>query len=189
MGKKIILSLTLMLLAVFGHTQDFQKEGLLKAYLTISPGFMLENDSQPFYFHGNLEGYTSENISLSGDSYFYLGDLNKEGLFRFHNSVLSGFNWHLLGQGQADLYIGAQPGVSFTRLRLQGKEQTIGINPLASFNFGFNFFLTEYMHFFVHGKTVFGRHSTYEAHSLNEFRLSAGLGFGLPLKRYIMPQK
>lgn len=183
MGKKIILLLCLILTSVYSYSQEFQKEGLLKAYLTISPAMMLENESQPFYFHGNLEGYTSSTISLAGDGYFYLGDLNENGLFRYHNSLFAGFNWHILGQGAADLFIGAQPGISFTTLRSQGKEQRQGINPLASLNVGFNHFLNEYFNFFILGKTVFGRHATHEAHSLNEVRLSAGLGFSLPVKR------
>lgn len=142
---------------------------------------MLNSDNQPFYFHGNLEGFVSENISLSGDGYFYLGDLNDNATFRYHNSLFAGFNWHLLGSKQADLFLGVQPGISFTTLRSQGSNQTLAINPLASFNLGFNYFINEYFNFFVLGKTIIGRHATYEPHSLNEFRISAGLGFSLPL--------
>lgn len=144
---------------------------------------MLDNSSQPFYFHGNLEGYVSENISLSGDGYYYLGDMDKNDFLRYHNSLFAGFNWHLLGEGQADLFLGIQPGISFTTLRSQASNQTLAINPLTSINIGFNYFLNEYFNFFIHGKTVFGRHATYEVHSLNELRISAGLGFSLPLKR------
>jgi len=182
MGKKIALVFVLFSF-LNSNAQELKRAGLLKTYLTISPGFMLDNASQPFYFHANLEGYLNEHISLAGDGYFYLGELNDNQSFQYHNSVFAGFNWHPLKDGSSDLFFGVQPGLTFTMLDAQSSSDNIGINPVASINIGYNYYMNEYFHFFVLGKTIFGQHSTYAFQSLNEIRLSAGLGFGLPLKR------
>jgi hypothetical protein len=143
---------------------------------------MLNNSDQPFYFHGNLEGYTSEKISLAGDGYFYLGELNEQGAFRFHNSLFAGFNWHPLKDGSSDLFLGIQPGITFTTLSSEPNDSKTAINPVVSFNVGYNYFVNDYFNFFVLGKTILGQHTTYAVRSLNEFRLSAGLGFSIPTK-------
>ena len=179
MGKRIKYMLFILIsLNLYG--QDVQRAGLLKGTLTISPAFMLDSKSQPFYFQGLLEGYTSDKISFVGEGSFYLGDLSMDPVFRYNNSIFAGFNLHPLKNGPSDLFIGIQPGISFTKLSQQSAADRMGVNPLASFNIGYNYFMNEYFHFFVMGKTIFGKHSTYTVESLNEFRISAGLGFSIP---------
>ena len=182
MGKEIIVILAFAFVFKMNAQEIVERDGLLKAYLTISPGFMLNTSDQPFYFHGNLEVYTSENISIAGDGYFFLGDLTEQGAFRFHNSLFAGFNWHPLKDGSSDFFIGIQPGLTFTTLSTEPNDSQTGINPVVSINIGYNYFVNEYFNFFLLGKTIFGQHSTYAFRSLNEFRLSAGLGFSIPTK-------
>lgn len=183
MGKKISILLILMFLVSPLISQEVNRQGLIKGTLTLSPGLMLSNSNQPFYFHGILEGYTSAKVSLIGEGYFYLGDMNANELFGFNNSLLAGFNYHFLKDGPSDLFAGIQPGISFTTLTNQPSNERMGINPITSFSLGYNFFLNEYFHFFAMTKMIIGRHATYKVQSLNEFRISAGLGFSIPTKR------
>lgn len=181
MGKKIMCTL-LIFASIHLYGQELDRDGLIKGTLTISPAFMLDSKSQPFYFHGILEVYTSEKISFAGEGSFYLGELNENPIFSYNNSIFAGFNWHPLKNGSSDLFIGIQPGLSFTKLSQYSDQDRIGINPVTSINFGYNYFMNEYFHFFVMAKTVLGKHSSYAYQSLNEFRISAGLGFSIPTK-------
>ena len=182
MGKKIVL-IILICNAFIGGAQEVNRDGLLKGTLTISPGFMLDSKSQPFYFHGLIEYYADEKLSVTGEGSFYLGDLNENEIFKYNNSIFAGFNYHPLKNGASDLFIGFPPGISFTMLAEQNKVQRMGINPIASLNTGYNYFINEYFHFFLLGKTILGKHSNYRIQSLSEFRFSAGLGFSIPTKQ------
>ncbi len=181
MGKKIIFLLVLVSSMV--RSQEISRSGLIKGTLTISPATLLDSKNQPFYFHGILEGYTSEKISFVGEGSFYLGDLSSNEVFRFNNSIFAGFNWHLFKDGSSDLFVGLQPGISFTMLSEQTSNDRLAVNPVSSFNLGYNYFMNEYFHFFVLGKVVLGRHSSYSYQSLNELRISAGLGFSFPTNK------
>lgn len=180
MGKKIIL--LMVLASSFVRSQEVSRSGLIKGTLTISPATLLDSKNQPFYFHGILEGYTSEKISFIGEGSFYLGDLSSNEVFRYNNSIFAGFNWHLLKDGSSDLFVGLQPGISFTLLSVQSSSNRMAVNPVTSLNLGYNYFMNEYFHFFVLSKVVLGKHSSYSYQSLNELRLSAGLGFSIPTR-------
>lgn len=182
MGKIMILFFTVFI-CLNTTGQEVDRNGLLKGTLTLSPGFMLDSKSQPFYFHGILEFHTSEKVSVVGEGSFYLGDLHEDAPFRFNNSLFAGFNWHPLENGPSDLFLGVQPGVSFTQLSDQSSTDRIAINPVASLNVGYNYFMNEYFHFFLMSKTILGKHSMYTVTSLNEFRISAGLGFSIPVRK------
>ncbi len=58
-----------------------------------------------------------------------------------------------------------------------------GINPLISASLGYNYYLHKNFHFFVQTKIVIGQHFYDQIENLNEFRLSAGLGFNLNTKK------
>lgn len=182
MGKKIILFLTFFI-CLNTTGQEVDRAGLLKGTLTISPGFMLDSKSQPFYFHGILEFHTSDKVSVVGEGSFYLGDLHDNAIFRYNNSLFAGFNWHPLENGPSDLFFGIQPGVSFTMISDQSTDDRLGVNPVGSLNVGYNYFMNEYFHFFLMSKTILGKHSTHKVTSLNEFRISAGLGFSIPVRK------
>ncbi|MGM0480012.1 MAG: hypothetical protein ACQERC_12395 [Bacteroidota bacterium] len=185
MGKIIILSTVLFIGIQHSYSQHVKRDGLLKVYLTLAPGIMLDQSSQPFYFHGNLEGYVSEQLSIAGDGFFYLGDLNEQSLFRYNNSIFAGLNWHPAKEGPSDPYIGFQPGIAFTKLASSASEVKNGVNPLVSLNLGYNYFINNYFHFFVAGKLIVGEHAVDRRESLNALQFSAGLGFSLPTKKPI----
>lgn len=178
-----ILLVTCFILQGTASAQDkpIVRKGLIRAQLTISPATMLDYSESPFYFHGTLEGYLNEKTSLVGESYFHLGNISGEStLFDFNHSTFFGGSYHL-AQDNSSFYIGIQPGVSFARIRTQEGQELgkLGINPLFSSVVGYSFFVNRFFHFFVQSRLVLGQHLHNEAVSLNELRVSAGLGINL----------
>ena len=184
MGK-IVLFVLLSISIQASFSQQIKRDGLVKTYLTISPSIMLDNSERPFYFHGNLEGYVSEQVSIAGDGFFYLGTLNDLAIFQYNNSMFAGINWHPDKKGSSDPYIGFQPGIAFTKLASSASEVKNGVNPLVSVNLGYNYFINHYFQFFVAGKFILGEHAVDRRQSLNALQFSAGLGFSLPTKKPI----
>lgn len=158
------------------------RPGLIRAQLTISPSVMLSGKESPFYLHGNLEGYLSSRLSLSGEAYYHMGNTSSgKTVFDYNHSAFFGTAWHFTG-GSNDLYIGLHPGLSFTRI---SKEENNfapvhnGVNPLFSAVLGYNFYANKIFHFFIQTRFVTGQHN-YDIHKdLSELRLSAGLGFNI----------
>ncbi len=80
--------------------------------------------------------------------------------------------------GRLDPWVGFQPGLALTRA-VDGPAR---VSPVASVAVGSNFLVSSLFHFFVEGRQMLGRHLTDEVAtvSLNEARLSFGLGFSPP---------
>ena len=181
------------ILVLFGfmslHTlaqESIVKEGLLRTQLTLSPSKMLNDNLSYFYLHGNLEGYVSDKISISGEGYLFLGrtsfyaDIQS---FKHNHSVFFGANYHFI-KNNHDVYLGIQPGVAYTQVKmLRGmNEQYTSTNPLFSSVVGYNYYINNIFHFFVQTRLILGKHLANDAKSLNEIRFSAGLGFNLNTK-------
>lgn len=186
MGKLILRSsLVLTVLFIFSirpfaQENSFVKTGTIKTFLTISPAFMLTEDLSSFYFHGNLEGYLNERISIAGDGFYHLGELNQRNpVFDFNHSVFFGAVYHFIIRN-SDFHMGIQPGMSITRVS-QGPhdhfKNDLGFNPLLSSVLGYNLYVHKIFHFFIQTRLIFGEHNFNVHHSLADIRLSAGLGF------------
>ncbi len=162
------------------------KEGLLRTQLTISPSTMISGSESYFYLHGNLEGYISDKISISGEGYYLLGSFGITDPFllplsRNHN-LFFGANYHFL-KNNHDVYLGVQPGIAFSNVnRLLTGVVPPSINPVFSSVVGYNFYINNIFHFFVQTRLILGEHLANDVKSLNEIRFSAGLGFNLNAK-------
>jgi len=156
------------------------RPGLIKSQLTITPSYMFSDKQSYYYLHGNLEGFLEKNISLSGEGYYSLGNISSgESTFEYNHSLFGGINYHFTKKN-SDLYIGFQPGISITKLKLPtiGLIQPHdGVNPLASFLVGFNFYVNRFFHFFIQNRFIVGQHNYDVYKNLAEYRFSAGLGF------------
>jgi hypothetical protein len=175
--------LFLFICFVNGKAQDIiPRKGLIKGMATISPAKMFGYKESYFYLHGNLEGYLSEKVSVSGDAYMFLGEQTKspEG-FKYINNVFFGLNYHFL-KGNGDLYMGLQPGVCIAQLKAESPKVTeahVGTSPVFSSILGYNYFVGKYFNFFIQARYIAGSHN-YDLHkSLSEIRFSAGLGFNI----------
>ncbi len=207
MVKKIIFLLCLAVLSAYKGPYCFSQEekkqyihkGLLRAMATITPGIMLKaNSATTISLHGNLEYYVADNISLRGDSYFYLqgNDLSGNDPFEFNHSLFAGASYHFKTKNRFDPYLFFEPGASYTRdnayeicnnasaaginvAYCKRSEQTI--NPLISAGLGFNMYFQKWFHIFGEARYIGGKYlsDAPTPTSLSELRFSFGLGFNL----------
>ncbi len=185
MGKKII-SISLLMVAVyiqqtFAQQNNFVRSGLIRSQLTISPGYFFADKNTYFYFHGNLEAFIEDRLSLSGDSYVFLGNQTSDtGLIKMNQSSFFGLAKHF-SNGRSDLYFGFQPGFSVTQLNIYNLpvESSYAFNPMVSFSTGYNYVFFKYFHFFSQLRYCYGQHLYERPVNLGEVRISAGLGFNI----------
>jgi len=179
-----------------GEKQQFIGKGLLRAQGAFCGGIMFNQNDYNIYLDGDLEYYVDNRISIRSESYFLLGSAggSDDAAFRQNHSNLVGAMYHFKTKGQFDPYVGLQPGVTYAQryfiFPIPG-ELVVGINPnptispIFGISAGFNFYAKKYVHLF--GRVLFttGRHMDYYGSaSLNEVKLSFGLGWNLwALKR------
>lgn len=166
--------------SAFTQNTAIVRTGLLRAQLTISPGYLLETSNSSYYLHGNFEGYLSERLSLSGEGYYSLQN-SDDNIFEYNHNTFFGVSWHFI-KFSNDLYIGFQPGFSFAKLNpeINKLPQTgTGVSPLMSAVVGYNFYLNNFFHFFIQSRFIAGDYNFDMHRSLAELRFSAGLGFNI----------
>lgn len=180
--------------------QDFDKTSLIKTTTTIAPG--IGSSTERFYLHGHLEYYPADKISLRGDSYFNVGSNvyldegansvgRNSGFIEKTHSMFFGALYHLGDKKTFDPYIGFQPGMAFSKPDYNSypssptKTYKTTVSPLMSITAGANYFVGKHFNFFASGQYIMGKATGDGSFyvSLNELRISAGLGFNLNLKR------
>jgi hypothetical protein len=180
------ITLLFFLFISIGKTNAQEKtiirKGLLRAQGTICTSYFFSDKQSCFYLHGNLEGYVSSKISLAGEVYYSLGNSSgKNSIYEFNHSLFFGSAYHFTKKNN-DLYLGIQPGVSFTKINANEINFTpthMGIDPLFSPVIGYNFYVHKFFHFFLQSRFIVGQHNFDVHKDLSEFRFSAGLGFNI----------
>jgi len=180
----------------------FKYRGMLKGSATLAPGFMLAQAQTNIYVHGHLEYFPEEKVSLRGEGFWFTGAQQKPALLKENSSLLFGGLYHF-HKNRFDYFIGLQTGVGFTKpadtyydiITLTGSSYTIAqgtisynlkVSPLISPFTGITFYPGKYVNFFLEARYVNGRYFGYEQGAtlyMDEVRISAGLGFQLPLKK------
>ncbi len=184
MGKKInhIICLLLICLSSVAYAQNnYVRAGFIRSQLTISPGYLFSDRNTYFYFHGNLEGFVEDRISISGDTYLFLGDQTSDtGVLKMNQSCFFGVAKHF-SNGRSDYYVSFQPGASLTQLNNKNEnvKYAIGFNPMFSIATGYNYVFYKYFHFFTQVRYCYGQHLYDKPVELGEIRFSAGLGFNI----------
>lgn len=177
-----LFALLITATSCIAQEQTIIKPGLIRAQLILSPSYLISSEQSFFYLHGTLEAYTQKNISIAGEGYLSLGNITGScNLFDYNHSVFFGANLHQTNDNH-DLFIGLQPGVSFTKLNAEAynlKETKTGTNPLFSVLVGYNFYMNRFFHFFFQNRLVIGKHFYDVQENLAELRFSAGLGFNI----------
>lgn len=189
-----------LLISLFSFPAFAQKDSaryvhrhLLRAQATISPGLLLDWKIKNIYIHGNLEYYADETVSLRGDGYYFVSNLESRDYFKMHHSLFSGASYHIKTKNHFDPYMGIQPGVSITQAIyhmcppdaaclavLPAQQSKPSINPLLSGVIGFNYYAQKIFHLFAEARYIHGTHlSDLGPLQLNEVRVSFGLGFNI----------
>jgi hypothetical protein len=192
MGKKIILRiLFLLMLSDFVAAQQVDQtislNNLVLLQATISPGYMFyKGGLWNSYFHSTLEWCFDNRVSIRSDgSYFFTtqGDYKP---FKMNHSLLLGAFYHF-PENKSDFYFGLQPGAacvqqtSYTYNDSTISNPALKVAPIITATIGANYFFWKYMNMFVALKYVHGTFISDYGNSipLDEFRISAGLGFQL----------
>lgn len=158
-------------------------KGLLRTMGIMSFGSMTKYEQTNIYLTGNLEYFTNSHISARGDIYYYLKSGNKQMLNQNHQ-LFAGSSYHFTKNSTFVPYIGIQPGIAITQSNAVtvNQQNEIAISPLISGVAGFNYFASKWFHLFIDSRYVAGKHlSNTIPLSLNEFRISFGLGFNFNL--------
>ncbi len=204
--KKIIGAIILLIGVIVVQAQEtkerYIRKGLIRSMGTISTGIMLKENISTISLHGCLEYYVADNISLRGDSYFFLKAKDNSGNnpFDFNHSTFSGASYHFKTKNHFDPYIALEPGVSITRLSSYSAliepliyspnegwttfQEKTTVNPLISSAFGFNLYFQKLFHLFAEARYIYGKHisnGNFSPISLSELRFSFGLGINLNL--------
>ena len=184
---------------LFAQTQEeksqYIRKGLLRSMATISPGIMLKENVSTISIHGALEYYVADNVSLRGDSYYFLQGKGLDGTspFIYNHSTFSGISYHFKTKNHFDPYFSFEPGVSISKAMkvcppdmfctMEYTEYNSTANPLISTALGFNFYFQKLFHLFGEARYISGKYLSDAPTplSLNELRFSFGLGFNLNL--------
>lgn len=178
-------------------------KGLLRLQLTITPSWMIKGSSgnnsgsissgrTNIYLHGTAEYYFTERFSMRGDGYYFLTKDKAHdtlGGLKHNHSLQVGASWHLRKGMGIDPYIGLCAGISVVQIYPYNVSRADGltwnymapahIEPVWAPRVGINFFGERVFHFFVEAQYLMGsyRPPVGPILSLNELRVSAGLGF------------
>jgi len=176
MVNKVLLLFLMLHFSLYSQDENaFVNKGTIKAMATLSPSKIFSKNISPFYLHGNLEFYLDKKISVSGDGYYFLGDLsNEKSTFNFHHSLFFGTNFHFI-KNNNDFYIGFQPGIDISEINSFSSKTLV--NPLISVNVGYKLFVSRYFNFFILMKNTYGENILIIPFNISDIRFSAGLGF------------
>lgn len=145
------------------------------------------------YIHATAEYYWDERFSTRSDIYFLLNKSSEPGGVKMNHGFQVGASCHLLKGSMIDPFIGLRAGMNITQAQpntelypisatVSGNiayTPTVHIDPTWAPVVGINFYGERIFHFFIEGAYMMG---TYRSNigpqmSLEEFRLSAGLGW------------
>ena len=199
--KKLICAIFFLIGVIIVQAQEEKKQfihkGILRAQATISPGILLKENVLTTSIYGNLEYYVADNVSIRGDSYYFLQSENNP--FEFNHSVSTGVSYHFKTKNHFDPYLAVQPGLAWSQRKsfvcddfnlptggwgpCYDKTYNPSANPLISSAIGFNFYFQRVFHLFAEARYISGKHISDDSSplSLNELRFSFGLGWNLNL--------
>jgi hypothetical protein len=172
---------------------DIIRKGLVRAQMTISPGWTIGLKNTNIFLQGDLEYYVTRKVSIKGDMAYFL-DTQGGGSLKHNHSLFFGANYHFPYK-RFDPYVGLHPGASVIQMRnlaavspemiYTERESTLKVAPAVSVTTGFNVYIWKYLHFLGKLTYVHASHPTEwgNTYALDEFRIAFGLGWNVNLIR------
>jgi hypothetical protein len=175
-------------------------QGLLRTQLTITPAWSVTGKSGDqsaaisggrtnVYLHGTLEYYWTKRFSTRGDAFYFVNKNKINGGMKHNHSLQVGASYHFMKGMAIDPFIGVTGGISYEQIYPVDITRGDGItllnypvpghfDPVWAPRVGVNFFGQRVFHFFIEAEYLMGtyRPSIGPSRSLNEVRVSAGLG-------------
>lgn len=181
--KKLSLLLFLLAAAPAAQAQDgpYIRHGLLRAFGTLTPGIMTSQSLTNMYFHGNIEYYLDDRISLRGDGFLFLASTKSRVVYQANHSLFAGASRHISTEGNFDPYFGLLFGLGMTQLPGDIVAEPVSYNPLLSPHIGINYYGEKVFHIFGEVRYVMGKNfpAGQPASSMGELRFSFGLGLDI----------
>lgn len=183
----------ILLISIQLYTQEFNYKKLLRAGLSISPGYLFKEQSIPVYISGESEYYFSEKFSWKNELYYFVNETSTKKFLKTNHQLYSGLNYHFRPNQQMDLFTSVQIGVALTQatdsLIMPSEREFLmyheTANPVYSLTTGVNYFAPKWFHIFLSLKYVHGVYTSMAPPlSLDEVRIMFGLGFNLSLLRH-----
>ncbi len=185
MGKGlIVLFIAFITLATvsFGQTLETRRH-LVGGTVTIAPGFQQGNPDMNIYVHGLAYFYPEPRVSLNGEVYWFTGAQEQETLLAENSTLLFGPNFHFAKDGPFDPHIGLMPAISLvSAIDRSGSRPEFGgysVVPLLALNLGARYHFMKWFNVFGNVRYMMGTltENYPQALSMNELRISFGLGF------------
>ncbi|CAG5087099.1 hypothetical protein [Parvicella tangerina] len=186
MGKTIIATVITVLVSSLCFCQNLEtRRHLLGGSATISPGFQQSNPDMNIYVHGFAYFYPEPKVSLNGEVYWYTGAQEQETLLAENSTLVFGPNYHFLKDGPLDPHIGIMPAISLVsaidRTTSQPSVGAYSLVPLVALNAGVRYHFMKWFNVFANARYMMGTltENYPKALSMNEWRISFGLGFNV----------
>jgi len=181
MVKLTIIAASLLSLGLYGQNKDYIGPGLLKSSLTISPSWMLNRPEINYYLSGFVEGYLERNISLRGETHYFVDGKREIPYLNRNSATYFGVLYHI-NKNNTDAHIGFMPGISIIQINSSSVSNTQNrthVNPSFSINIGATVYIWKFCHFFTNITYI---HTTLRGEGelngrADELMISAGLGF------------
>ncbi len=183
------------LLLVIGEVQNAgaqriweTRKGTIRSQGNLGPGIMFAQKSVSAYLNGEMEIFFEDRFAYTGAICisFVTIPKDREGI-RVNDAIFTGANYHFLKPSRWDPYVGITPGVALVRAAYKSgdgiKLTPFSLAPVVGAQFGCNYYVLSFMHFFVKAQVVAGQmFSTLPASKrLDELKIMAGLGWNLRL--------
>lgn len=184
MGKKITSLLLICLTASLSFSQTLEtRKHLLGGTATIAPGFQKGNSDMNLYIHGFSYFYPEPKVSINGELYWYVGAQEQQTLMAENSTLIFGPYYHFLKDGPFDPYVGVMPAVSLVSAIDRSLSRPVAgaysVVPLITLNAGVRYHFIKWFNAFANVRYMMGTltQNYPSALSLNEWRISFGLGF------------
>jgi len=189
--KKLLVIVLFFPLIALGQPGRFVAKGLLSGKGTLALGLPTAYKGNNMYVSCNIEYYPENNVSVRGGLYIFLAGQGDTYVFQQNSTLFTGLYYHIKTNNHLDPYVGIEPGLSLTRLKVPANISELPISysksaypfevsPVAGLAVGINYYATNWAHIFIEGKYVYGTHlSDLPAVSLSEFKLAFGFGFNM----------
>jgi hypothetical protein len=192
-GKLFETSILLNVLMLFvsipiiAQPTAFIHQGLVKTMGTFGVGRMTAQNVQNIYLHTELEYFGSDNISIKGETDFFVSSGSETKPFEFNHATFTGIAFHFTIKNAMylDPYWALEPGIAYLKLSSSenNPSRIASFDPLFSTALGFNYYAKKLIYFSCNVRYVAGQHLSSDATSidnkplsLSEVRFMFGLG-------------
>ena len=189
MVKKIILLFLVFPCVIKAQEGQYIHKHLTRGTLTFSTGAITGGISNPVCLTGNLEYYLDNKVSVRGDGFFKVADLNKSSYLGNYGGLLSGIVYHPKTNNHIDPFIGLQMGLVSSEYNPQSVIMTliaippsISTSPAISPLIGLNYYANKWFHITLQGRYLKAKHlpgNGYSSFKINDISFQFGLGFNL----------